>query len=379
MSNALAALGTVVDWSAPRKKLIWTVDDVIAPGKVTALVADAGGGKSPLANWIALSLAAGRSVFPDRWPVSKAEPVVYLDFETGDLVEERFARMANSAGVDLKELGSDLTLVHCDQVLSEELYEQLEAGIVTNQAKLAIVDTYSAALPGDIDFNSSAFSVHLRNLGVVSKSTGASVMVLLHRNKDGKGGLKSISGHGTAGGAIQTCIELDTVSDDGLIEVKCTRHPRRRWEPFRIRWVDDCAKPDASRFAGVSIDGVPWGLHPELVGAAGDTAMRKRPQVTKAKLEAEAATQAALPRIWKALQEARGPGSHPFQPETLTLRALITVGGEGRGATERALARLVDHGAVQRVDGHFKRAPDWHGVLPFAHSRTDDVPADENA
>jgi hypothetical protein len=349
----LGALGNIVRWDQPRQKLVWTIDDVLTPGKVTAIVAKPEVGKSPLASWMALNLAAGLDVFPDRWRVPEAEPVVYLDWETGVLAEERFTRMANSRGVDLVELGTDLTFIHCDQILSEQVYQQMIAGVRAHDARAVFIDTYSAALPGDIDFNSSAFSVHLRHLGQVSRETNACVVVLMHQKKEGEG-LDAISGHGTAAGAIQTCIQLNRGAN-GSTEVKCIRHPRKKWPTFQVRWVDEPGPDGPTTFVGSDLEGVPWGLRPELVeGGAGAAAPDRASPNERRKAEATERTNAALADTWRLLTERTA------MPRTDLLQ-MVEDGEQGQRAAKRALKRLIVAGAARINGGLVQVVPGFQG------------------
>lgn len=346
--DPLASIGTIVDRTRPTPALDWRVADVFAPGKVSLLLGPPAAGKGPLALWTALSIAAGASVFPGRWGVVQC-PVVYFDSETGSLAEERDARMCRALDVDRASV--PLTFVHGEASFSEDMLIALDAGVRARGAKFLVIDTYGSTLPGDTDHNAAEFSQWLKLLARIGDGD-VTVLVLMHAKKGASDAeLEMVAGHYSAAGAAQTVIRL-VPRAKGEIEVRCARHPRHAWAPFRFRWVD-VAAPETKRFAPTP-GGASWGLRPELVDApAEETEAPARPERGPNRTNLERASDAARAqldagrRIWGALLAA---------PAAMARAELVALSGESARAAKRALALLVEAGLAELRAGHYTRA-----------------------
>ena len=322
-AHPLAALGRVVDLAEPVRPIDWVIDDVCAPGKTSLLVARPEGGKSPLALWMALCSALGRHVFEGRWQ-TRQSPVIYLDYETGDLQVERLQRMCNALGVERQSV--PLHFVHAETELSEQTLATLADACTELGARQVYVDTYAAALPFGIDHNAAEFGHWLRRLGRLS-AIGVVPWVLAHARKNAGDAIDAMAGNFAAVGAAQTVINL-TPNDSGQIQVACARSPRKKWAPFWLEWRD-IDEASAGLFSGVSLSGVPWGLEPSLVEPV-PPAERARTRGNEARAEAaQGARSVARVVVSRVLQRT---------PTTLSERDVVTlVQVESRDVSARAV------------------------------------------
>lgn len=340
--DPLTLLGEVVDLAAPIQPLQWRIDNVCAPGKVTILVARPEGGKSPLALWMALCVASGLSVFEERqdpalqWQVAQC-PVIYLDFETGDLAVERLQRMCNALGVERE--GLPLYFVHAEHALEPQLLYSLERACAVHSVGFVVIDTYASALSGDIDYNSGQFAHYLRELGKLSRALRVTIVVLMHARKGENESIEAVSGNFGAVGAGQTILHL-IPEDDTLIKVVCARSPRKKWEPFYVRWED--IEQSESRWAGVSLTGTPWGLMPAALEAS--EVKQSNAGNDRKHAEAQAARDQARRRIVAELQRCARSGL------TASYTDLELAGGAGVRAAKEVLAALVEEGHVMKLE-----------------------------
>ncbi len=350
-SDPLEVLGTVADVVSELKPLDWLVHNVIAAGKVSVIVAQPAGGKSPLALWMALCIAAGRPIFDEeRWGVRQS-PILYLDFETGDLAVERLHRMCNALGVKRTSLDDSLRFVHADAALSVEVLEALHSAIELYGIGGVFIDTYASAVPGDIEASGSQFAHWLRQLGKMSRELAVPVTVLMHSKKGDSKSIEAISGHFGAAGAAQTIVQLVPASDeaDAPIEVVCARHPRKKWEPFWIQWSDptgpDTPKPGKAKrsYAGVKAEHdpneVPWGLRVDVVSAPPGG----RSKANDMRQDAARAEDAAARELIVAALKS-GAGIPRKEAQRVALAPMRSV--------ERVLRALLGEKLVRRDKGH---------------------------
>lgn len=344
LSASIAKIGELVDLAAPLSPLNWRIDNVLAPGKVSLLSARPEAGKSPLALWIALCVALGVPVFPNRrdhqW-VTKQAPVLYLDYETGTLTEERMQRMCNALGVARGELapahGGGFHLFHADGTFDANVLRAIHAYVEQTGCRLCIVDTYVAALAGDIDQNSGQFAHYLRQLGKMSKALDLTVLLTMHQKKGASADIEGISGNISAAGAAQTILSL-TPQDKGLIEVTCVRHPRAKLRPFSMQWVD-LDPPGDDPYDGVMVDGLSWGLEPQVIEPEHGGPQQ---QLVRANAERRAMAEAQAAQLADELIAALR--RHKAMPKKQLFDAAL-VSGE---PALRALRELVKRGRVRQ-------------------------------
>jgi hypothetical protein len=280
--------------------------------------------KTPFALLMAICVAAGKPFLGHEVAQRKA---LFLAFEGGVLTEEREARLC--AGLGVERAAVPLDFMHVNASIGDRGFlDDLESYMHAHAIGFVAIDTYGSALPGDIEHNSDKFSFWLKQLGKLSDETGALIVVLLHENKSaGATGLRKMSGHNSAPGAIQAAIGLERSSDDRtLIDVYCSREVRKAFPPFRVHFTD---APHADAPTGQA-------LLATRKPAAMDLA--ERPQNQRAQQEAREKTAAAGRRIWEALADNQ---AH-------VVRELVSAGGEGLRPAERALAHLADAKFVER-------------------------------
>jgi hypothetical protein len=316
----------MVDRSLPPPPLVYVIEGLdLAQGKVSAVQAFANVAKTPFALLMAICVASGK---PFLGHEVKQRNALFLAFEGGILTEEREARLC--AGLGLVRKSVPLHFMHVDSAIDEDLLEAVCAYVEKHSIGFVVIDTYGSALPGDIEHNSNKFSFWLKQLGKLSDMTGALVVVLLHENKsESAKGMRKMSGHNSAPGAIQAAIGLERTSDDRtLIDVYCSREVRKAFAPFRVQFNDVACTEAPTGFSLVAVRKSKPGI---------DTSGKDaRPQNVQAQQLAEQNTRKAGERIWTLLSEG---GSH-------AVRELGSIGGEGLRAAQRALGRLKDAGLV---------------------------------
>ena len=339
----LLSMGRLVDRSKPPPPLVYVIEGLdLAQGKVSAVQAFANVAKTPFALLMAVCVASGKPFLGHAVQQRKS---LFMAFEGGLLTEEREARMC--AGLGLDRASVPLDFMHMDRSLDDQLVAALAVYIREREIGFVVIDTYGSALPGGVDHNSSQFSDWLKVLGRISDATGALIVVLLHENKsDTARGLKRMSGHGSAPGAVQAAIALSRKNDADrtLIDVTCSREVRKAFEPFAIRWLD---VPNEQAPTGLALAAERVGATAEAAKSSGSNAARKQ--------EAEEKTRIAGRRIWQELLKGNAYG--------LSQKGAENVGGEGTRPASRAVARLVDARLVDRtLHGHVTVAEGGKGA-----------------
>jgi hypothetical protein len=234
-----------VDLNAPLVPLRYVIPGIeLAPGKCSALQGFAYTSKTPFAILMGLCVAGGVP-FIDM-PTAQC-PVLYLDFESSRLTEERIRRIRLGRG-----LPESVPFYYFRaEKLSAATIDEIRRVITKHRIGLVLCDTYSSAVPAETgNFNESSFRVWADALGKVSSEFDVVILLLLHENKGAKGGdgLRGISGHGSLAGALQAAVSLTQPDDDDptSIRVTCARATRKGFKPFSVRWTDvpDDAAPD---------------------------------------------------------------------------------------------------------------------------------------
>ena len=265
--------------------------------------------------------------------------MAYLDFEGGALTEERDARIC--AGLGLNRALVPLHFFHGEAAFSEAMANDIERMVCDRGIVTLFVDTYSSALPTDLPtFNEAAFRIWATWLGRLSDRTGVCVIILVHENKTARGGdgLRGISGHGSLAGGLQAAIALDrpNESEPNVIEVKCVRATKKAFKTFAVRWEDvDC--PDAPGGQSLVAVRVEAKVKPKKGAIAGNST-RKAEHLARTRLSGE--------RVMAMMLKA---------PDTaLSAREMRERAGDGRNATNEAVARLVDGGLLVLLGDHYR-------------------------
>jgi hypothetical protein len=329
------ALLRIVDRSVLPPALDWVVPALdLAPGKISAIQGRAFAGKTPYALLLAICVAAG---VPFLGSSVRQGPVLYLDHEGGVLTQIREARLC--AGLGLSRSGVPLTLAEADS-LSAPLLDEIERVIRERRCVLALVDTYSSAIPpGDRGFNDSSFREWATALGRVSRRTGACVVALLHESKASAtaGTLAGISGHGGLAGAVQAAIALSRPDecDANRIEVRCARSARRGFAAHEIRWSDTpCA--DAPEGEALVCERLASEPREEPAPSAPTDALRERSAAMRAREAGE--------RIMR----------HADRDRWVRDTELVRLSGASARAGSAAVAALLDAGMLERRAGLYR-------------------------
>jgi len=314
---------TIVDRSKPPPDLDYVIEGLdLAPGKVSVIQAFANVAKTPFALLLSICVASGHDFL--GLPVSQRNSM-FLAFEGGLLTEIRESRLCIGLGLDRPSV--PLSFARPQAELSVTFLDDLERCIRAHDIGLVTLDTYSAALPSDIDFNGGMFSYWLRELGKLSDRTGTCVLVVMHENKTGSEGLHAISGHATAPGATQASIQLTRRNEDrNVIDVTCAREVKQAFAPFAIRFSD---RPDGAL----------------IVERLGSTPAKQR-AVTAERVQIDAGlTRRAGQRIVAQLRtDIQGH---------FTRHDLLSIGGENTKAAGQAVVLLSDAGLIELIAGKY--------------------------
>ena len=318
---------TIVDRSVPPPELEYVIDGLdLAPGKVSAIQAFANVAKTPVALLLALCVASGEDFL--GFPVAQRN-AMFLAFEGGILTETREARMC--AGLGLDRASVPLHYARCRTRLSDAFLAELREYVETHEIGLVVVDTYGSALPYDVDSNSSRYAYWLQVLGDLSDETDTCIVVLLHENKGQAGGLRAMSGHNAAPGAVQAAIRLVRANEDKtVVDVECAREVRRAFAPFAIQFEDvpNSAAPTGLALVARKVDATTRGGEGKPKAASGVGSGESAHVVRDAGL-----------RMVERLK-AGGGG-------LVTRTELRAASGEGKTPADRALALLVDADLVE--------------------------------
>lgn len=309
-------------------------------GKVNALLGAPNAGKSPFALLLAECVAGaavkeGVSFLGRR--VLRPGRVMYIDAETGVLVERRDARMC--VGLGLERAAVPLDILHFEAMFTDEFCKALEVELRVTPHALVVVDTYAACLAADIDHNSPQFAHWLRQLAIVSRASGVPVLVLMHERKtqaNGKrgGALEMAAGSFQAMGAVQASITLYHPDEDDrtVVAVECSRAPEDSFKTFHVRWRDtDWIDAREGEDRG------------QWLGLCADVVAAPAPEPTKAELTAaeREKRRAGVARVvFDRLREA-GDSS---------LTGLRAAAPGGNGALSEILGEMISVGIVERFD-----------------------------
>ena len=189
----------------------WLVSSLLTSGSMSALWGDPGCGKSFLATWLAICVAAG-SDFMGKPTVQGG--VVYIAAEGGRGIKKRLVAIRRKFGLPtgvpfvLIPTAVDLcTEDHETEALIEEIHRV--AAAMGCPLRLVIVDTLNRVMAGGNENDSQDMGALIRNGDRIREQTGAHLMFVHHGGKDRE---RKTRGHSSFFGALDTAIEV-TVSE----------------------------------------------------------------------------------------------------------------------------------------------------------------------
>lgn len=336
--NPFAWVGTTELLTSELGPFPWVIEGLqIGPGRPCGLFGYGGGGKSYVAQAIAICIASARP-FLERWPL-RAGKVRHVSHEMGlRTLKERYRRLASGMCVPLDEFGERLEVsayprVYLNSGEAEKAYVQAAEGHV-----LIIVDSLRRALPGE-DENDSAISNYLDLLGRVSDETGCAFLVLHHSGKsalaDDQSDEKRGAGRGSS--AIEDGCSCIWSVEGGGIGLRRMLHMRAHESAGKILdpfWID---MPDMGTSFGPLY---PSSQAPTKVKVLSDDEVKRKRQQAKVKKNLQIEEDAAD----AILETVKSQG-------TLSLRKILKSVGDSR--KNRSLVReLLDEGRlVETITG----------------------------
>jgi hypothetical protein len=334
----------------PLEYLVERMGLVAGAGAPHLLVGYGYSGKTVAAQSMLLSLAGGRKVW-GAYPCDRRR-VLHVDMEQGErLTRRRYQRLARAMGVDLTELGDDLSLVVMPRMALHEpdvgLWRELMAGL-----DLILIDSLRAATGGQ-DENSSDYRTCLDMLGRLSEETGCRSMPLHHARKvsDGDpGGKFSIRGSSAIFDACDSVYLFTAAKGEpvGVEQVKARTHgePVEDWALVVSDVAEDSAI-DPSRLTDAQRK---WGLQ---VASRGFELIDERRSAKAAEVKQKMSGKDST--TLRALLTSR-PGLG-----TQEIRALTGWGGGRLGAAIATLGSSLDV-RMERTNG--ARAAVRHFIKP---------------
>lgn len=209
-------------------------------GKISVVAGNAGGGKGPIADHLAIAFALGERAFGEH-PCQQSN-VLLLDCEGVYLTMRRLHRLAAGMGRDPRELEGKLFPIDASTLLdltSDENQRNLERVVRERNIGVVVLDSYTTAmLPTGIDSNSPQYAILAQLLGRL----GVLVIVVAHANKAsakmGEPKLSDIAYSGAFGALAQTAIVVHypDEADKNVISIGCARAPETGFAPFLVRF-----------------------------------------------------------------------------------------------------------------------------------------------
>lgn len=192
---------TALDLAAPPPEYEWLVDGVIAKGDTTLLVGEPNVGKS----WISLSLAvamANEDTNWVKWPLMHHGKVLYVDEENPhDVVYHR-----------LRQLGlrnhDNIRYLHRQGVRLDRGFDKFLDEAVSYEPSLIVLDSLTRLHTQDENNAGAMASLFNDSINVLTKETGAAIMVLHHTNKgDSNSSYTRTRGSSDIGAAVDCGLE----------------------------------------------------------------------------------------------------------------------------------------------------------------------------
>lgn len=210
-------------------------------GKISLIGGNAGGGKGPIADHIAVCFALGLKAFGQH--ECRREKVLLIDFEGRRLTKRRLRRMARAMGHDPAELQG--RIAHIDASTTGDATSEASQAAIARRVErdgigVVIVDSYTTAmLNSGIDSNTPQYALLAQLLGRL----GVTVIAVTHAAKaktEGAPSLQGIAGSGALGALAQTAIMVHYPDEDDRfrVHVSCARAPEKPFDAFYVRFSD---------------------------------------------------------------------------------------------------------------------------------------------
>jgi hypothetical protein len=231
-----AARDAELDLASPAPPVNWLCEGLgIAPGRPTVIAGFAGGGKSPLAGALAVSVAAGK---PFLGMSCRQGRVLWCAFEAAPAAHRNLQRLARGAGVDAAALPINAWPWR-GKLTEPGGMAELRRTVQLDGHALVVIDSYTSAVA--VDHNSSSFGDVLRQLEKLSDETGATFVVLMHTAKKSEAtGSRDVAGHFSAVASSQAVINLTRPDPERLtrFRLSCSRALHAPFDAFEVEFFD---------------------------------------------------------------------------------------------------------------------------------------------
>jgi len=190
-----------LDLAAPPPEYRWLVDGMIAQGDTTLLVGEPNVGKS----WISLSLAVAMANGDPtwiKWPLNHHGRVLYVDEENPhDVVYHRLRQLG------LKNF-DNLRYLHRQGVRLDRRFDKFLDEAISYQPSLIVLDSLTRLHTQDENNAGAMASLFNDSINVLTKETGAAIIVLHHTNKgDASSSYTRTRGSSDIGAAVDCGLE----------------------------------------------------------------------------------------------------------------------------------------------------------------------------
>lgn len=205
---------TAAEALEPLEPIKWRVKDLIEAGSVVAFIGDAGSGKTYMLLDMAVAIANGEPYWGD-FEINNHCPVLIIDEESGDRRMKRrlsYVMKAHNAGPDLPLYY--VSLARFD-IRNPEDINTLQMLIEQTKAGLVIIDAFMDVIPGADENSSKDMQPGLLALGLLAKTTDASVLPIHHTNKAG-----GYRGSTAIKGSVDGMYIIEKAADSSVVEVK---------------------------------------------------------------------------------------------------------------------------------------------------------------
>jgi hypothetical protein len=230
----VTSLGALLDTPYPPKEIL--LAPWLTERHLSMIHAPAGVGKSLLGASIALSVAAGGTLF--EWSALRPRRVLLIDGEMDiEDIQERFKTLAPSVGGDLEAGRQNLSVIaRQDQGLDTEfpdLATEAGQGLILNQVKhlkpdLIILDNFSTLCEVENENDASSFNPIMNFM--LRLKQGRIAVLLIHHSRKGNGGQSAYRGTSKMAVVFNTIINLTAPK---LIDSRSSAHFELRWEKCR--------------------------------------------------------------------------------------------------------------------------------------------------
>lgn len=168
---------SALDLGSPPPEYRWLVDGVIAQGDTTLLVGEPNVGKSWISLSLAVAMANGDSEWI-KWPLNHHGRVLYVDEENPhDVVYHRLNQLG------LKNM-DNIRYLHRQGVRLDRRFDKFLDEAVSYQPSLIVLDSLTRLHTQDENNAGAMASLFNDSINVLTKETGAAIIVLHHTNKN---------------------------------------------------------------------------------------------------------------------------------------------------------------------------------------------------